>query len=250
MNSASLTPAGLDHFDCLRFIAAKDFSAMGPTKQQAAVIAALKEADAPLAFPIYVAGASSAIGSLMPVSRQTSRDPDVIEHICRWRAQARTCFLTVFEPRPETTLSYLTDIVLADPARILFLIADHEGRLIGNIGLCAVAGASAELDNVNRGEAPPSQGFMRRACSALLAFAANRLMVSSVYLHVLHDNAAAIGFYRKLGFAETARTPLFRQPMVGGYKLVATPGATTETTAQMLVRMEPVGRQFATGPSD
>lgn len=197
-------------------------------------MAALKTAGSDAPLPVPGTDPPSQIGWLVPVSQRRAQDPEVIQHICRWRSEHRTAFLTVFEPSLETTRSYLTNISLPDPGRILFVITGIDGSFVGCAGLRSVEADSAELDSVLRGEPPPQRGFMRHACAAVLDFAFNALAVSSIYLHVLHDNDQAIGLYRKLGLLEVGRSTLTRQPIEDGYRLVPAP----QGTAGTLIKME------------
>jgi RimJ/RimL family protein N-acetyltransferase len=208
---------------------------MALTEQQAARIAAAKSAGSS-ALPIRT-NRGTAIGHLVPVTAQRAADPGVIERICRWRDLNKGAFLTVVEADLANTRRYLQDISLPDPARILFLIADLQERLIGNIGLRDVDADSAELDNVVRGEPVTSPDFMRGACAAVLDFGFAVLGIGSVHLSVLADNPRAIELYRRLGFAERGRRALVRQAIAGGYRLVDAELETGDATDLVLVRM-------------
>jgi RimJ/RimL family protein N-acetyltransferase len=187
-------------------------------------------------LPVLAGG--ERIGRLVPVTPAVAARADVIEALCRWRRTYATKFLTVFTPDAARTRSYLFDFSLPDPARILFVIEGPPGRLVGNIGLCGIQEAEAELDNVIRGEAANSADFMVHVQRALLRWAFHQLDVQRIHLNVLADNERAIRSYRKAGFTKVSRRPLRRQTTAEGYRLVAGPDADGEATDLELVRMQ------------
>lgn len=83
------------------------------------------------------------------------------------------------------------------------IVAD--GRHVGNCGLSDVDRRRGKAQLwVYLGEGR-GQGVGRRALEALLARAFVGLALERVYLRVLADNADAIAFYRRAGFAEEGR---------------------------------------------
>ena len=176
-------------------------------------------------------------GSLHPVDATIPDNLPIVEKMCRWRSVARTSFLTVFEPSVDKTRSYLTDLVLVDPTRILFLAAGQSGDLVGNIGLCNITETSAEIDNVLRGEASPSPKFMKRVHSALTDWARRALGVQNFYLNVLSSNPGAIKFYAEIGYEEVSLVPLRKEVFEGGYRLVPENGQSASDSGLFLVKM-------------
>lgn len=209
---------------------------MAPTTEQARIVAALK-AGAPPEVSLPIRRGTAEIGALTPVTHDLGRDPEIISALCRWRQEHMGCFLTVFAPSLEKTRGYLNDFSLPDSARVLFLIADHDHRYVGHIGLCNIAEDSAEIDNVIRGEPVGTPDFMVRAHDVLLDWTFWSLGVPLVYLNVLAHNARAIRSYEKAGLRTVSRTPLARQDIDGGYKLVPAPRAVPHGGATLL-RME------------
>lgn len=192
---------------------------------QGDLIARLKAPGETADGPIDIRGADDeVIARLVVIDQARAADPEVVQSLFRWRAASMTGFLTVFEPTIEKTRGYLEKLVLTDPARILFLILDPNGRPVGNIGLCNVTAADAEVDNIVRGERVETPNFMARVQAGLIAWARERLGVARVYLNVLSDNERAVNSYLKAGYVETGRTPLVREAIEGGYRLVPTPG--------------------------
>lgn len=201
-----------------------------------AAIAALKTAQVAeaVALPIHAASGDR-IGRLVPLTASLCRESAIVADLFRWRSQAITRFLTVFEPTLEKTQGYLDGLVLVDPARILFLVVDADGQRIGNIGLCSVTDDEAEVDNVIRGERALPH-FMDAAQRAILRFAFDSLGVHTVFLRVLADNKPAIDSYLRLGYRVTSSQPLRREDTSDGYRWVADDAAADSATR--LLRME------------
>jgi RimJ/RimL family protein N-acetyltransferase len=211
---------------------------MAPTQNQARVIVNLKaysvnEPSLPIADD-----RGGTIGRLIPVNSRLAKSERVIRALYNWRKAHMTSFLTVFTPDLDSTRDYLTRFSIPDPGRILFLIADSAGRLVGNIGLCNICRHRAELDNVIRGEKIEQADFMVFAQWALLRWAFSSLDVRHVYLNVLAHNKRAIRSYEKAGFRDISRTPLVRRSIEGGYRLVPAPDPEGEATDMLLITME------------
>jgi RimJ/RimL family protein N-acetyltransferase len=202
---------------------------------QGELVARLKRSSDDADAVVDVRGADGEIiARLVAINQDRAAHPAVVESLFRWRAAAMTGFLTVFEPTLEKTRGYLEKLVLVDPARILFLILDPAGRPVGNIGLCNITADEAEVDNIVRGERVETANFMAQVQAGLIAWAHRRLGVSRVYLNVLSDNERAVNSYLKAGYVETGRTPLTREPIEGGYRLVPTPGGGDPAQPQLI----------------
>lgn len=176
------------------------------------------------------------IGALVPITPVMANDISLLEDLCRWRAANMLNFFTVFEPSVAKTRDYLERFSLPDPARILFLIKDGDGRRVGNIGLCNITAASAEVDNVIRGESVELRDFMRFVQWSLAHWAFSELGLDRLFLEVLADNRRAIASYERAGFGAVGRHALTKKPIPGGYQLIPAIGGMPEDSA--LLRME------------
>jgi RimJ/RimL family protein N-acetyltransferase len=177
------------------------------------------------------------IGSLRPIDRALAADPQLAQHMARWRQQAMHAFLTRFEATPERTHQWLVERVVPDDTRILFLICDTDGRPVGHYGVCHVGHDSAELDNVLRGERAAHPQLMYFAELALLAWLRTELGIQDVYLHVLADNARAIALYESAGFVARERRALRRLEEHGEVRLEEDPSRPPNESELCLVRM-------------
>ena len=92
------------------------------------------------------------IGVLRPIDESLSKLPEVIEKLTRWRRRFMQYFLTQFPASEVRTAAWLEKAVVPGDDRILFLICDDGGRLVGNLGVCDIKPHEAEVDNVIRGE--------------------------------------------------------------------------------------------------
>jgi RimJ/RimL family protein N-acetyltransferase len=171
-------------------------------------------------------------------------DASVLDALYRWRLAHMQAFLTRFTPSLDSTSKYLLSYSLPDSKRVLFLIDDLTGRHVGHIGLCNITPASIELDNVVRGESVNIPSFMVSAQKTLLSWAFSQLDVPLAYLNVLEDNKRAIRSYSKTGFVARTSTPLGREEIEGGHRLVPLSGPVSGTPAGFLVRMELARESF------
>jgi perosamine synthetase len=158
------------------------------------------------------------IGYLAPVCALHSEDERLLETLARWRNENVFAYPSQFQATVESTRSWLRDRVLAAPDRMLFLVLQKHGRLIGHMGLANALDDQArlEMDNIVRGVKGRDPGLMAAAMDALLDWTQEMLAPEQIYLRVLDDNAHAIAFYEKLGFALDRLLPLRRHEQEDG----------------------------------
>ncbi len=151
-------------------------------------------------------------GYLLPVCRFHAEDPELVATLAQWRQENASAFPTQFPVTLSGTADWLRRRLLEAEDRLLFLVADARGRLVGHLGLANALGESAEveLDNVVRGVRGVAPGIMSLAVQALLDWTTEHLRPRQIHLRVFEDNTHAVAFYRRLGFAEAQRIPLRR----------------------------------------
>lgn len=162
-----------------------------------AVIARLKAEGTAIEFPG---------GRLRAVTEATD---SVAALLARWRRANADGFTTRFTVTDEGTKTWLHDQVIANPRRVLLLVAGDDGRAVGHVGFMSgdAVALPVEIDNVLRGE-PAPQGFMRKALFGLLGWLATHVSEQPVGLRVLASNPRALGFYQRCGFREVDRIDL------------------------------------------
>ena len=152
-------------------------------------------------------------GMLVPVCELHAGDERLIGALARWREENAFAFPTQFPVTQAGTATWLRHGLLDVPDRILFLVQDRFGHTVGHLGFASASSTdrSLEVDNVVRGEQGAQPGLMGAALEGLLAWAQDCFRPARIHLRVFADNAHAIGFYRRLGFRDGARTPLRRE---------------------------------------
>lgn len=151
-------------------------------------------------------------GFLLPVCDLHIDDEALIADLTRWRNTHVAAYPSQFVATPASTSAWLRDRVLAVPDRMLFLVADKHGRVVGHLGFASAINdeGSLELDNIVRGVDSASPGVMSRAMNALIDWAEEKLLPREICLRVFETNLHAIAFYEKLDFVRDRLLPLKR----------------------------------------
>jgi perosamine synthetase len=156
-------------------------------------------------------------GFLVPVSKAHEADNELLEKLTAWRNENVNVYPTQFVATVESTKAWLKDRLLAVDDRMLFLIVDNQGKVAGHIGFngCNNDDYLFEIDNVIRGEQAAAKGIFSAGMFALMELARKTLNVEGFFLRVMDDNPHAIEFYKRNGFIEDCRIPLFREEKTG-----------------------------------
>lgn len=152
------------------------------------------------------------MGFLVPVSEAHQEDVSLLKKLTDWRNSNVEVYPTQFIASLESTKTWLKDRLLGVPDRMLFLVTNNQGVVIGHIGFngCLNDDFLFEIDNVIRGEVEIEKGIFARAVVALTEWAHKTLNVGGFFLRVMDDNSHAIDFYTRCGFVEEARIPLVK----------------------------------------
>ncbi len=142
------------------------------------------------------------LGRLKPINKTLAVDPDIIERLMKWRTMYMEYFLTQFPVSFERTSRWLSEIVIPQDDRILFLIYDDRYQIVGNFGVCDINVETAELDNIIKGETSKTPELMFFCELALLNWIYRDLHIDKAILHVFSNNLRAIKLYEKAGFTK------------------------------------------------
>ena len=148
---------------------------------------------------------------LVPVSTYHLSDSRLIEKLTSWRNDHVKVFPSQFIATQESTRIWLELHIINNQNRILFLVMDGFGEVIGHIGLnnCLCANNILEIDNVIRGISNVGKGLFGNALKELISWSQRTFPVSEITLRVMADNAHAIAFYKRNNFEESEMIPLF-----------------------------------------
>jgi len=150
------------------------------------------------------------IGRLSPLTKSSLDDNALMEAMTRWRNNASKSFLTQFEATSTRTRRWLEDIVLKDPARLLFLI-HSSSKLIGHYGFKNLSSESAEVDSLLRGESGGHPQLIHFAEIALVRWLFSTFEISNLYGYVLAENWQALELHARIGFQNAERIPLYKE---------------------------------------
>lgn len=152
-------------------------------------------------------------GFLVPVCNAHEGDSDVLQKLTDWRNKNVHVYPTQFVATIQSTKAWLKDRLLAVPDRILFLVVDNQGKVVGHIGFngCCNNEFLFEVDNVVRGDSVAEKGLFSKGVIALMEWARKTLNVGGFFLRVMDDNPHAIVFYKRNGFIEDRRIALVKE---------------------------------------
>lgn len=149
-------------------------------------------------------------GFLLPVCTAHCEDDFLLQNLTDWRNKNVDAYPTQFIATLETTRAWLQSKLLDVPDRILFLVVDKKGLVIGHIGFngCFNDEMLFEIDNVVRGVEGVLNGLFSKALMALINWARKTINVNGFFLRVMGNNKHAINFYKRNSFVEQSRTQL------------------------------------------
>jgi len=140
-------------------------------------------------------------GQLLPVSKFHLKDNNLIKNLCTWRNRNTKMYFSQFKATFEGTRKWLENLVNKDEQRIMFLVLNNNGKVIGHLGFnnCINKNFEFEIDNVVR-VSSINKGLMSKALNSLIEWAYKITFVDQFYLRVFKNNKKAINFYKKNNF--------------------------------------------------
>lgn len=171
----------------------------------------------------------SQLAIMKPLNRDSMHNiREIATLFSKWREKARKFFKTGFEPDVNRTESWLRDVVIGNPHKLLYLIL-VDGKIIGHFGLTNISNRSAELDNAIRGVKGGHPDLFKYVEYVILDLAFNFLKVDSVYGNLFSNNFLATTLHKQFGFSEKYRKPLKLVTKQEGWEyVVCSPEEATE----------------------
>lgn len=152
-------------------------------------------------------------GYLVPACEMHLNDDELLSKLSYWRNRNVKAYPTQFQATLESTRKWFKERLLEVPDRILFLVVDNTGKIIGHIGFngCINKEFLFEIDNVVRGLPGISKGLFSKAINSLIEWSRKTINVEGFFLRVMEDNLQAIDFYKRNSFVEDSRIPLIKE---------------------------------------
>jgi perosamine synthetase len=162
-------------------------------------------------------------GYLVPVCKLHAEDEYLIGLLTAWRERNQAVFPTRFPTSVDRTRRWLRDRVLDADDRVMFLVLDRHGHLVGHLGFADALNDrfTIKADNMIRGTPWGGRGLMRAAMATEILWAQGVLGARVVQAPILADNGRTIRFFEDLGFRHTRDIPLRRRRV--GDHVVLTP---------------------------
>lgn len=148
-------------------------------------------------------------GLLLPFSTCHLADDDLLTTLADWRNVNVSAYPEQFVATLESTRRWAEVGLLESKGRILFLVLNNHGRIVGHLGFnnCTNNRSRFEIDNVVRG-CNSNKGILSEAMQVICTWAKNSFPVDEIYLRVLESNSHAVKFYERLGFVCGQKTKL------------------------------------------
>jgi len=179
--------------------------------------------------------------SLVPIGEYILDDLETIDLLAKWRNINVSAYPTRFEATRTSTLNWLRQQLSTSFNRILFLVSNAQGNIVGHMGLASIDDPAhiLEVDNVARfsDDLPPDT--FSRCLNALLSWAKTSMYVEGFILRVFSTNSRAISFYKKNNFIESRIIPMMEHgsPSEGFTKLVECCDSSNQTASEIMIQM-------------
>jgi perosamine synthetase len=158
-------------------------------------------------------------GWLLPICELHADDEHLIESLGRWRERHMEFHPTQFEVTEKGTRRWLSEAVIANPDRLLLLVADRHGHLVGHLGFTLsvdpeiasllASDRAIEYGYLVRGEGG-SPGLMSSALRAAIRWCHDSIAPGEIYSLTFEDNLRALDFERAIGGVDRGFVPLRR----------------------------------------
>ena len=126
-------------------------------------------------------------GYLLPIGEIHATDDILITKLAKWRDENSAAYPTRFPVTIDGTKNWLRSRILDADDRLLFLVLDKRGNILGHVGLANAINETAEVefDNILRGEKQAEPGIMSLAMQTLLQWTQEILRPKRIFLRVL-----------------------------------------------------------------
>ena len=151
-----------------------------------------------LRLPIFIPNGE--LAGMMYCIDQGMMSHDLIRNLTKWRQDNMKWFLTQFNATEARTRNWMMNDFLPDPSRILFILKDVHGDIIGQYGLRSMTTENGEIDIIIRGRPGGVKGFIHYTEIAALAWMFGKLGQSKSNLFVFSHNDPTVKLHKSTSF--------------------------------------------------
>ncbi|MCP9808659.1 aminotransferase class I/II-fold pyridoxal phosphate-dependent enzyme [Cyanobium sp. HWJ4-Hawea] len=186
--------------------------------------------------------------SLIPIGEYILGDLETIDLLAKWRNINVRAYPTRFEATRASTQKWLQQQLASSPNKILFLVTNAQGSVVGHMGLASIDNSAhiLELDNISRFSEDLPPNTFSKCLKALLDWAKISMYVEGFSLRVFSTNSRAIRFYQKNKFIETRSIPMMEDPSASDGFINLIPCADSNKHIASEVMLEMVYKEDAT----
>lgn len=148
--------------------------------------------------------------SLVPIGEYILEDCETIDLLAKWRNINVGVYPSRFEATRDSTREWLSQQLAHSSNRILFLVSNPQGNIVGHMGLASIDNSMhiLEVDNVAKWSDSLPRNTFSDCLVALLTWAKTTMYVEGFTLRVFSTNSKAISFYKRNSFAESRSIPM------------------------------------------
>lgn len=137
---------------------------------------------------------------LIPVTEAHKASKETVQKLTELRISAG--FPSDRSISVDSTANWISTSLLAIDEKILFLVCDNVGTVLGHLGVWLRPSGNFELDNVIKSPDCTTKGLFSTAVKAIGNWLYSNFLVEEVFVRVDESLMHAISFYRSLGFED------------------------------------------------
>ena len=145
---------------------------------------------------------------LLPISRIHEGDTALIQYLTDLRNENIELFVNSTTASFASTKKWISDSLIQNKDRILFLVIDKYGKKHGHLGIWIRGESVFEVDNVIKDSDSGIPGLFSSALITLCKWVNEYVGISVIWLRVLSTNEKAISFYEKNQFVFSRSIPI------------------------------------------
>ena len=149
---------------------------------------------------------------LVCFSADKADDAQFIAMLANWRQDNMATYPRQEKITEEGTKRWVLNQLVNRPDRILFLVRQQDGGLVGHMGLSSFNpdDCSAEFDNMIKGDKSGQRGVMTDASNLMFRWAHEGIGIKRIWGRFFYDNFRVVALYHRAGFVPALLEPIRR----------------------------------------